>query len=184
MQAIANLGCTHPVLQYQTPVFPQQCQMPYVETVQQFDAPKPVNQNAIPLFPNSEPTKPTTQVPLSTPVTGVRVRNRSWMPDLNNVTKSKLTSLQGASIAANTPPKLSNSQSKYEQKDNPNNFIGLMRPKGDALNHPASENLLQYATQGCPVDCGRDWTIEELEAAIKKGPSASVDNPEASFIYN
>ena len=55
-----------------------------------------------------------------------------------------------------------------------------MRPKGDALHHPAGEDLLQYATKGCPVDCGRDWTIEEMEAAIKKGPSASMDNPEAA----
>ena len=58
-----------------------------------------------------------------------------------------------------------------------------MRPKGDALNHPASEDLLQYATQGCPVDCGRDWTIEELEAAIKKGLSVSMDNPEAAISF-
>ena len=45
------------------------------------------------------------------------------------------------------------------------------------LNHPAAPLLKEYASQGCPVDVGRDWTLEELEAAMKKGPHASALEP-------
>lgn len=51
-----------------------------------------------------------------------------------------------------------------------------MRPRGGALHHPAAEDLLEYATKGCPVDCGRDWTREEIEAAILNGNSKTVEN--------
>lgn len=51
-----------------------------------------------------------------------------------------------------------------------------MRPQGGALRHPAADNLLEYATKGCPVDCGRDWTREEIKAAILNGNSNTVEN--------
>ena len=52
--------------------------------------------------------------------------------------------------------------------------MGTMRPQNGALYHAAANDLLQYATNGCPVDCGRDWTIEEMQAAIEKGPHKSA----------
>ena len=48
-----------------------------------------------------------------------------------------------------------------------------MYPKREVLKHPAGEELLKYATEGCPVDCGTDWTINHLEAAIEMGPCKS-----------
>ena len=48
---------------------------------------------------------------------------------------------------------------------------GLMVPRMRALDHPTAPLLKQYASQGCPVDVGRDWTLEELEAAVEKGPT-------------
>jgi hypothetical protein len=48
-----------------------------------------------------------------------------------------------------------------------------------ALHHPAAATLLRYATKGCPVETGRSWTIEEIEAAIKKGPHKSAMLPAA-----
>ena len=54
-----------------------------------------------------------------------------------------------------------------------------MRPRNGALHHAAADNLLRYATNGCPVDCGRDWTIEEMQAAIEKGPHKSALDPVA-----
>ena len=46
----------------------------------------------------------------------------------------------------------------------------LMTPRNKALRHPAADALLQYATDGCPLDCGQDWTLAQMEAAIQKGP--------------
>ena len=63
--------------------------------------------------------------------------------------------------------KLSDPQRKYNTittnniMDKP--FVGLMRPRYGALEHPAAQDLLQYATEGCPVDCGKDWTLTEIE---------------------
>jgi hypothetical protein len=59
-------------------------------------------------------------------------------------------------------------------------FKGLMYPRNEVLNHPAGPDLLQYALEGCPVDCGDDWTLEQLEAAIRNGAHASANVPEAA----
>ena len=59
-------------------------------------------------------------------------------------------------------------------------FKGLMFPRQEVLHHPAGPELLQYALDGCPVDCGDDWTLEHLEAAIKNGAHSSANIPEAA----
>ena len=56
---------------------------------------------------------------------------------------------------------------------------GLMCPRMRALDHPAAPLLKEYASQGCPVDVGRNWTAEELEAAVEKGPHSSSLEPDA-----
>ena len=40
--------------------------------------------------------------------------------------------------------------------------------------------LLEYAYAGCPVDCGPDWTKDQLEAAITRGSHPSAKVPEAA----
>jgi hypothetical protein len=50
-----------------------------------------------------------------------------------------------------------------------------MYPRNEVLNHPAGPHLLQYALDGCPVDCGDDWTLEQLEAAIQNKAHASAN---------
>jgi hypothetical protein len=55
-----------------------------------------------------------------------------------------------------------------------------MYPRNEVLNHPAGSHLLQYALDGCPVDCGDDWTLKQLEAAIRNGAHASANVPEAA----
>ena len=78
-------------------------------------------------------------------------------------------------------PPLTETQSKSKMKNEKDKkFIGLMHPKREVLKHPAGEELLKYATEGCPVDCGTDWTIDQLEAAIKMGPCQSASTPAAS----
>lgn len=55
-----------------------------------------------------------------------------------------------------------------------------MCPLGMALLHPAAETLLQYATQGCPVQTGEPWTVPRMQAAIDQGPHILAFVPEAS----
>jgi hypothetical protein len=54
-----------------------------------------------------------------------------------------------------------------------------MYPTGLARLHPAAETLQKYATRGCPVETGKQWTINEIEAAIARGPHPSALVPEA-----
>ena len=53
-------------------------------------------------------------------------------------------------------------------------YKGQMNPSGLALEHPAKEVLLEYAHGGCPVNTGKPWTIEMMEAMIEKGPHVSA----------
>jgi hypothetical protein len=57
---------------------------------------------------------------------------------------------------------------------------GLIFPRNDVLDHPAGPDLLQYALNGCPVDCGSSWSYEQLLAAITNGPHASANKDEAA----
>ena len=54
-----------------------------------------------------------------------------------------------------------------------------MAPSNLALYHPAADLLLQSATNGCPTRTGKPWSVEEMEAAISRGPHPSALQPEA-----
>ena len=54
-----------------------------------------------------------------------------------------------------------------------------MCPSGLAVHHPAFDTLLKYATGGCPVKTGRNWTKEEIHAAVMRGPHESALSDEA-----
>ena len=54
-----------------------------------------------------------------------------------------------------------------------------MCPANLATHHPAAQDLLKYAMQGCPVQTGKPWTKELMQAAITKGPHASALVPAA-----
>ena len=56
---------------------------------------------------------------------------------------------------------------------------GLMWPRTFALKHPAAPLLERYAQQGCPVDCGKNWSQDRIEAAIQHGPHRSARTPQA-----
>ena len=42
------------------------------------------------------------------------------------------------------------------------------------VHHPAYETLKIYATGRCPVKTGRNWTKEEIHAAMMRGPHESA----------
>ena len=55
-----------------------------------------------------------------------------------------------------------------------------MCPSGISLKHPMASLLLEYAKNGYQVDCGKNWTKEHIEAAVKRGPHIHKDNKEAA----
>ena len=60
---------------------------------------------------------------------------------------------------------------------------GEMYPTNLAAEHPAGNMLKEQATVGCPVDTGRDWTHDELQAAVNRGPHSSALDPDAIAQY-
>jgi hypothetical protein len=59
------------------------------------------------------------------------------------------------------------------------NHCNNMCPANLALHHPAAALLTEYATLGCPMETGANWTRQQLQAAIDRGPHASALLPEA-----
>ena len=92
------------------------------------------------------------------------VQTGSW---LNNATPALATVIgtnsnitAGNETGRDKLPPLTKIQSKSKMKNKKDkNYIGLMHPKRKVLKHPAGEELLKYATEGYPVDCGADLTI-------------------------
>ena len=54
-----------------------------------------------------------------------------------------------------------------------------MCPSGLAVHQLAYETFKKYATGGCPVNTGQNWTKEEIHAAVMRGPHKSALEEEA-----
>jgi hypothetical protein len=54
-----------------------------------------------------------------------------------------------------------------------------MAPQTLALEHEAATILEDWEKFGCPTKTGRDWTLNEIQAAIDRGPHKSALEPEA-----
>jgi hypothetical protein len=54
-----------------------------------------------------------------------------------------------------------------------------MWPRTYSLTHPAKSLLHKYSTIGCPVDCGKDWSIDHIHNSILHGPHKSAQSKEA-----
>ena len=54
-----------------------------------------------------------------------------------------------------------------------------MAPQGLAQKHEAAELLADWEKFGCPTQTGRNWTVEEIQAAIDRGPHKSALEPDA-----
>ena len=44
-----------------------------------------------------------------------------------------------------------------------------------ATDHGDSPLLLGYALDGCPVDCGKNWTRKHMELVLERGPHRSAN---------
>ena len=54
-----------------------------------------------------------------------------------------------------------------------------MLPCTYALTHPATELITDWGINGCPVDCGKDWTPEHIKLALQRGPHKYAKSKEA-----
>jgi hypothetical protein len=55
----------------------------------------------------------------------------------------------------------------------------LMHPRTYAAFHEATPLLHDYAKNGCPVDCGPDWTMETILKLLRRGPHRSSKKRDA-----
>ena len=54
-------------------------------------------------------------------------------------------------------------------------FTPLMEPQGPyGLSHAATPLLKDYAAHGCPVDCGPNWSKQQIVALLLRGPHRSA----------
>ena len=131
---------------------------------------KHILDNAKDLFslpiPNSNPlttTRTAFKSTEETPQHQFALQTKNWQPSpsLTNATILKSNSSSTAKaikLHQKEPANLNTTQSKYTINNNTEQklFVGHMRPRNRALNYVASDKLLRYATNGCPVDCGPD----------------------------
>ena len=106
--------------------------------------------------------------------------HQTFKDNCANLNPEKQTQQPKAPVAKVTDTKGTEELSHAQGKSDTQQYKGLMRPRGDVLLHPAGPTLLEYATKGCPVDCGPKWSRERIEKAIAEGPSKSARDPEAA----
>jgi len=95
----------------------------------------------------------------------------------NNTTTCEPTpvpDIRAHHISAPDLTKLTAPQSKYNIMSH-----SRMHPDPSIWNHPAFTCLWQYATKGCPVDCGPTWSRDHLAAMAQWGPHKLATSPEA-----
>ena len=75
------------------------------------------------------------------------------------------------------------SEHEWEERHAKSTSGKQMYPRGRATNHPAGGLLEEWARYGCPAVTGDNWTRQQLEAAIERGPhkSAMVEEAIAHF---
>ncbi len=133
--------------------------------------PPPASSSPVP-----RPCSPPTTAPSSTPCPApnqapspVPCHTPSPAPSAQSSTAPSLTPSGTPTATANTDPVQVPAQDR----------IGLMWPRGVANNHTAAPLLHDYSINGCPVNCGRPWTKDEIMAAIERGAHKSACVPEA-----
>ena len=94
------------------------------------------------------------------------------------------------SLLALSPDKLELSiHSKFNDEDNipapAKEAIGkTMYPRAFALSHSTAHMLSEWGRHGCPADCGKPWSRDQIMAALRRGPHQSAASPEASVFLH
>ena len=141
-------------------------------------------------IPNTESEAPTKPVPTSNEVSWAmdvpRVRatnivatgkDKMRMKKQNRVRRNELKQAQ-TPTAKWTTHRGDMQSVTFDPKPLPA-YRGQMCPSNRAKQHPAGELLSKFASTGCPVNTGRNWTKKELQAAVDKGPHTSALHPDA-----
>jgi len=126
-----------------------------------------------PTSPPQQPTPPamhTTPVPQAKPPPAENCLPNLVPPQPPPETRTSNTTATNA----HTTDNLTAPQSEYPP------FTGLMCPHPTTSDHQAFNLLLQYATTGCPANCGPPWTQAHLDAAIRRGAHPSARTPDAA----
>ena len=71
------------------------------------------------------------------------------------------------------------SEHEWAEREATETYGKQMYPRGRAVHHPAGALLKEWATFGCPTCTGTEWTLEQMEAAIARGPHQSALVPAA-----
>lgn len=71
------------------------------------------------------------------------------------------------------------SEHEWEERERQETSGKQMYPRGRACAHPAGPQLEEWATYGCPTCTGKNWTLEQMQAAIDWGPHQSALVPAA-----
>ncbi len=58
-----------------------------------------------------------------------------------------------------------------------------MAPWGQALHYPAGPLLQEWELYGCPTHTGKEWSREEMSAAIERGPHQSALTADAMMHF-
>ena len=119
--------------------------------------------------PTANPPKPKTAPPQPT--------KPAQQPKLhitthNEADQALLASLQDRIDSLPTSTTIHNEISKSAH-------IRLMQPAAQALHHPAAPILQTYASTGCLMDCGPDWSKEQIEETLHYGAHPSAKKAEA-----
>jgi hypothetical protein len=114
------------------------------------------------------------RIPLPPPPTSIPIKKSAPMPNKLDMTKKELeTNIQKElSNNDNFPPELPMMKESIGMSD-------LMYPRTFLSFHNATPLLLQYAQNGCPVDCGPDWDKNKILLLMKRGPYKSSTKKEA-----
>lgn len=109
-----------------------------------------------------------------------RETNRKMSKPTETMKKPKVekTELENMDISATAIEHEHTIPSKIPVKDTVGKF-GLMHPTAYTLDHEASDMLLDWAKNGCPVDTGPNWTKEQIKEALARGPHQSAFLPGA-----
>ena len=54
-----------------------------------------------------------------------------------------------------------------------------MFPRNRATKHPAYQMLLDWAINGCPTNCGPDWSLDQINAYLEYSNHTSANSPDA-----
>ena len=116
--------------------------------------------------------------PKSPPVVASSPHSNGQQPSSNHIQHATTKTVKFAeSMSIKTTTVIPTEIPEIKEKLGKNN---LMYPSSLASSHPAHPLLKRYADHGCPVNCGPNWSKEQIITALQRGPHRSALSKKAS----